>query len=424
MNKMLVAVFNTEPAAYEGIKALKELHNDGDITLFATAVIAKDSSGAASVKQDADEGPVGTAMGLLTGSVVGLLGGPIGVALGASLGSLTGMIFDLNKTGIDIAFVDEVSKALTPGKAAVLADIEETWLTPVDTRIGKLGGIVFRRLRSEVVEDQLAREAGIEPGLLDLLKKLGVTSEAELRERLGLDDEPTTDGGGSGDDVEDAVKKLLGEVPAPTPPVPDPGGAESSGSTGGQAGSGDGNGTNRDTEHHFGPGQGLAGSSGSGSHKRTPGGSGGRPFISYVAAQSDEDDHDPDGLDQEARMALEAKAIDLILAREPKWQRTPIHNPGYDLFDPGDDAAPERWCEVKAMTGSLADRAVGVSHTQFACAQDHGSAYWLYVVERAGAPDARIVRIQDPAGKARTFTFDRGWLHIANVDGEQDHRED
>ena len=181
MNKMLVAVFSTEPAAYEGINALKELHKDGDITLYATAVIAKDSSGAVTVKQDADEGPIGTAIGLLSGSAVGLLGGPVGVAVGASLGSLTGMIFDLNKTGIDIDFVDEVSKALTPGKAAVLADIEETWLTPVDTRIGKLGGIVFRRLRSEVVEDQLAREAAAFDAELKQLKEELAQARAETK---------------------------------------------------------------------------------------------------------------------------------------------------------------------------------------------------------------------------------------------------
>jgi uncharacterized membrane protein len=181
MNKMLVAVFSTELAAYEGLSALKDLHKDGDITLYATAVIAKDSSGAVRVKQDADEGPIGTAIGMLTGSIVGLLGGPVGVALGVSLGGVTGMIFDLNKTGIDISFVDEVSKALTPGKAAVLADIEETWLTPVDTRIGKLGGIVFRRLRSEVVEDQLAREAAAFDAELNQFKEELAQAKAETK---------------------------------------------------------------------------------------------------------------------------------------------------------------------------------------------------------------------------------------------------
>jgi hypothetical protein len=54
----------------------------------------------------------------------------------------------------------------------------------------------------------------------------------------------------------------------------------------------------------------------------------------------------------------------------------------------------------------------------------HGAAYRLYVVEHAGQHDGRIVRIQDPAGKARTFTFDHGWLSVADENLEQEHRED
>ena len=34
--------------------------------------------------------------------------------------------------------------------------------------------------------DQLAKEVGIEPGALNLLKELGLTSEADLRERLDV----------------------------------------------------------------------------------------------------------------------------------------------------------------------------------------------------------------------------------------------
>jgi len=161
MNKMIVAVFGNESSAYEGLRALKDLHRDGEISLFATAVIAKDQAGIVSVKQSADQGPAGTALGMLTGSVVGLLGGPAGVAAGLSLGGMTGALFDLNKTDVDITFIDDVSKALSPGKAAVLADVEETWSAPVDTRIETLGGMVFRRLRSEVVEDQLVRESAV-----------------------------------------------------------------------------------------------------------------------------------------------------------------------------------------------------------------------------------------------------------------------
>jgi len=156
---MLAAVYNSEVVAVEGLSALKGLHKDGDITVYSTAVLVKDASGKVSMKQTADEGPIGTALGMLAGSMVGLLAGPVGLAVGASLGGLTGLISDLHKSGIDVQFVDDVSKALSPGKAAVLADVEETWTAPVDARVGKLGGIVFRRLRSEVVEDQLARES-------------------------------------------------------------------------------------------------------------------------------------------------------------------------------------------------------------------------------------------------------------------------
>ena len=159
MNKMLVAVFETESAAFEGLSALKDLHRDGDITLYASAVIVKDKAGKISVKQAAEEGPVGTALGLLMGGLIGILGGPAGLAIGATVGGFTGFLLDLDNSGIGATFLDDVSKTLTAGKAAVLAEVEESWTAPVDTRLHARGGIVFRRLRSEVVEDQLVRES-------------------------------------------------------------------------------------------------------------------------------------------------------------------------------------------------------------------------------------------------------------------------
>ena len=141
-----------------------------------------------------------------------------------------------------------------------------------------------------------------------------------------------------------------------------------------------------------------------------------RKFVSYVAVKPEDEGPDPDGLDHAARMALESKAIDLILLKEPCWERTPTHNPGYDLYEPDGNDAPIRWCEVKAMTGSMEQRPVGLSHAQFEHAQEHGESYWLYVVEHAGADDARVLRINNPAGKARTFTFDHGWIAVADVD--------
>lgn len=158
MDKLLVAVFDTEAAAYDGVKALEDLNSTGEITLYADAVIAKDSSGKVEMKRQ-PRGGLATVFGTVVGGLVGLLGGPVGAYAGAAAGAAGGAMVDLTRYGLGYDFVKEVSTDLIPGKSAVLAEIDETWAVPVDTRLGQLGGVVFRRPTSEAVEDQLDREA-------------------------------------------------------------------------------------------------------------------------------------------------------------------------------------------------------------------------------------------------------------------------
>lgn len=188
MNKMLVAVFDSEKLAYEGLSALRELHKAGDITLYATATLSKDKAGTVTAKQLDEEAPAGTAIGFLTGSLIGLLGGPIGLPIGAAIGGLTGLLFDLDRGGVSVAFAEDVSSALTAGKTAVIADLDESWTTPVDTRLHKQGAVIFRRMRSEVVEDQLSREAAaFQASLKDLeeeLKQAGASEKAAIQKDI------------------------------------------------------------------------------------------------------------------------------------------------------------------------------------------------------------------------------------------------
>jgi uncharacterized membrane protein len=169
-NKILVSVFDTERTAFEGLTALKDLHRDGDITLYASTVIAKDASGTVTVRQAADNGPIGTLAGMVTGGLVGVLGGPVGVAVGAYIGGFGGLMYDLFKAGVSSDFVDDVAASLTPGKAAVVADIDEIWVTPIDTRLGTLGGTTFRRLPGEVADTELVRETDAARMELEQLK--------------------------------------------------------------------------------------------------------------------------------------------------------------------------------------------------------------------------------------------------------------
>lgn len=157
MSKFIVAIFPDETKAYEGSRGFRELDAEGSLTLYGLAVIAKDANGKLSVRQAVDEGPVGTGVGALVGGLIGLLGGPAGVAIGMGSGALLGSLRDVYVLGVSAEFLDKMSQELTPGKAAVVAEVAEDWVTPLDNRMQAIGGVVVREWRSEV-EAELARE--------------------------------------------------------------------------------------------------------------------------------------------------------------------------------------------------------------------------------------------------------------------------
>jgi uncharacterized membrane protein len=177
-NKILVTVFDSERMAFEGLTALKELHRDGDITLYASTVIAKDPLGNVAVRQAADRGPIGTLVGIVTGGLIGVIGGPAGVAVGAYVGGFGGLMYDMFNAGVSMDFVDEVSAALLPGTAAVIADVDESWVTPVDTRMGALGAATFRHFPGDIADAELVRETDAARADLEQLRD-------ELRESTG-----------------------------------------------------------------------------------------------------------------------------------------------------------------------------------------------------------------------------------------------
>ena len=150
MDRMLVVVFNSEPKAYEGKKALLQLDAEGSISVYGYAVVAKNADGTSSLKQGDDAGPLGTLAGTSLGSLIGVLFGPAGLAIGATAGFAGGATADLANAGVGEDFVDDVTKVLSPGSVALVAEIEEDWTTPVDTRMEAIGGTIFRRAVSDV----------------------------------------------------------------------------------------------------------------------------------------------------------------------------------------------------------------------------------------------------------------------------------
>jgi len=152
MDRMLVVVFDNEKKAYEGEKALLQLDREGSLSVYAHAVLAKKADGTTVVLQSDDSGPIGTLLGTTWGALIGLLGGPIGAAIGAGAGLVAGSAADLKELRLGSDFIADVTKLLLPDRVAVVAEIDEDWTTPVDTRMEAIGGTVVRRSLSEVQE--------------------------------------------------------------------------------------------------------------------------------------------------------------------------------------------------------------------------------------------------------------------------------
>jgi uncharacterized membrane protein len=159
MNKFMVIVFANETQAFEGVTALDRLHDDGSITLYAATVVERQADGKLSVKRREEQGPLGAGVGLLIGGLVGVFGGPIGVVLGASAGAVSGATRDFIHQEISDDFLDTITEQLTPGKFAVVAELAEEWVTPVDVRMAELGGQVLRELRQDFVSDQIEKRS-------------------------------------------------------------------------------------------------------------------------------------------------------------------------------------------------------------------------------------------------------------------------
>ncbi len=152
MDRMLVVIFPNESKAYEGKRALQQLDNEGSIGVYGYAVLTKNADGSTSLKQGDDVGPIGSLVGTSLGSLIGVLAGPVGVVVGAAAGMAVGSSIDLNNIRVGSDFIDDVQKSLVPSRTALIAEVDEEWTTPVDTRMEAIGGNVFRRALSDVRE--------------------------------------------------------------------------------------------------------------------------------------------------------------------------------------------------------------------------------------------------------------------------------
>jgi uncharacterized membrane protein len=161
MENVLAISFTEDSAAYEALTTLKELDEQGQVSLDGAAVVLRNENGSITIKDEVgDIGYEGTATGGIVGLVIGILGGPIGVLVGGATGVLIGSLFDIDDLDETDSVLSKMSRAVRVGHPSVLAEVVEQSPEVVNSAVEALDGFVIRETLDDVeAEIAVAEEA-------------------------------------------------------------------------------------------------------------------------------------------------------------------------------------------------------------------------------------------------------------------------
>ena len=185
MDNVLAVNFSEESKAYEALSLLKDLDGQDQVALAGAAVVVRGEDGRVDIKDEAgDTGYSGTATGGVIGLIVGILGGPFGVLIGGATGLLIGSLFDLDDVEETESALSEISRAVRPDHAALLAQVSEESPDAVDAAMKGLGGTVLRRSLDDVSAEIAAAEDAQEAAKREARKRLREERQTQLKEKI------------------------------------------------------------------------------------------------------------------------------------------------------------------------------------------------------------------------------------------------
>lgn len=176
MNSFVAIIVPGADKAHACVVALEDLHRDGSVTVYATAVVHREEDGALALDhQESDTGPVGAALGAV---------------LGVLFEAFRGSARSATHTDVSEDFIDDLKERFRPGDFAIISEVTEEWTAPLDTRVAQLGGTVVRESRMRYVEELFGRAVDDEKAGLEAFKTKRASARAERTEsdlELGIE---------------------------------------------------------------------------------------------------------------------------------------------------------------------------------------------------------------------------------------------
>jgi uncharacterized membrane protein len=161
MNNMLVCVFDGEKSATEAARSLRDLRPESLVLVYAVATVLKGFKSIAVFDYGGEHTPADPALAIATRSLIALLqmwplrdDEPEATVV-------TDWMIDMAVAGVDAHFIDEVSRNLLPGKAALVSEIEEETPTPMNKLLESRGGVVFRCVRSQFMDGRMVHYSDV-----------------------------------------------------------------------------------------------------------------------------------------------------------------------------------------------------------------------------------------------------------------------
>ena len=158
MENVVTAIFEVESAAYQAFTGIRQ-NPDGKGYTVAEAALIKRGDDGIKLLDSFDAGIYttdDTAMGMLVGSIVGILGGPPGVLLGASTGALMGSVYDTSDAVTSASLIEITADKLYEGEVAIVALVVEDEEPAFDAAFEKFNATIMRR-DALVVADEVNR---------------------------------------------------------------------------------------------------------------------------------------------------------------------------------------------------------------------------------------------------------------------------
>jgi len=160
MNRMLVVIFNEASQVFEGCDALKSLDHEDSIALHAYAIVTRKADGTIVDEEDHHAG-FGLPRETSLRNLIDHFDKTTKVAISTAADALApGAKQDEARVVSD--FANDVSKQMTPGKFALVAEIDEEWTPWINLRMSELGGVVYRCPLPDVKD--VAKSADISAG--------------------------------------------------------------------------------------------------------------------------------------------------------------------------------------------------------------------------------------------------------------------